>query len=286
MLGTLPRQNTDDGVVVVRLGDNDPAHLDGLRLVMDVMNRDPFGLQLKERPRDIAISPGMAILIYKGSCKQIRRLLQHYGLQRSPYTVLDDVLSLRHTYFMLTRRLLEERPDLKTLRAGTSRNLFLGNDLVRWNVHLGGTYGFTVAVRPTRSDLGITRDTWIAVSHDSKCRFVFERDLCTQEFWLYVLLHEGNETSTRNFYVGQRPPSWSHSWVPSVVRLLEHVGMLLLADGVKKQATVSTSVYSTIPLGIEFEDGVIQKMCRAMPGKAFWAVFWHHAANRMVYGMI
>ena len=211
VFSNLPRQSTDRGEVVVRLKDTDPADLDGLRLMMDALKSDPLGRRPRASPRDIAISPGMTILINNGLSEQTRYLLRHYDLleRQSPYTVLDNVLSSRRTCSALSRNLLDARPEDEQLRMGISHNQFSGDDLVRWNVHLGRSseYVFTVALRPRISVLGM--DTWIAVSHNSECRFVFEQGESTRESWLYVVLD--NQKSTRNFYVGSNPPSWLHT---------------------------------------------------------------------------
>ena len=270
----LPRQSTDRGEVVFQLEDTDAAHLDGLRLMMDALKSDSFGPRLMADRRDIVISPRMTILIKNGLSEQTGYLLRHHDLlaRQTPYTVLDNVLSSRRTYSMLSRSLLDARPEEdEQLRTGISHNRFVGEDLVRWNVHLGRSseYRFTVALRPRNWDLGM--DTWIAVLHNSECRFVFERGESTREFWLYVLLD--NERSTRNFYVASNPPSLLHTWVPNGGRLLTHMGMLLLAGRVEEGATLCISAYNTNHLGIEFERDVIYKMSQTMPCEAYLAVF-------------
>ena len=66
--------------------------------------------------------------------------------------------------------------------------------------------------------------------------------------------------------------------------------MLLLGGrGVAEEGgggDVNLGAYRTGLLGMGFQDDVMHQMTRAMPVQAFWAVFWHHAANRMVYGVM
>ena len=190
-------------------------------------------------------------------------------------------IASKRACFHVTRRLVDERPSLETMHAGTSRNLIMGNILVRWNLNLNSGWwgGFAIALRPHGS--GVTRDTWIVQTHDRGCCFVFERDSCCQEVWLYVLLTD--ETSTRNFYVGRTPPQWPHTRAPSVAVLLQHLDMLVLG-GLNEEGRggVNLSVHYTGPLRPLVEDGVMHRMTRAMPIRAFWAVFWHHAANCMM----
>ena len=45
LIANSPRRNTASGVLVVRLKDADPAHLDGLRLMMDALKRRSLQLE-------------------------------------------------------------------------------------------------------------------------------------------------------------------------------------------------------------------------------------------------
>ena len=285
-----PRQTTNHGILVVRLKNTDPAHLDGLRLMMDALKGDPFGWSLNGSPRDVAIRPAMTILINNGLSEQTRYLLRHYGLldHQSAYTMLDDVLSLRCTYSELSRGLLGARPEDEQLRMGISQNGFPGDDLVRWIVDLGDECVCEVALRPRGSDLGRKRETWIAAGRSLRTLhrnvIVLEQDESTRKFWLYVLLHK--EKSTRNFYVGSDPPCWSHTRVRNGDGLLTHMGMLLLAGRVWEGVTPSTSTYyNTIRIGTELDRDVIHKVSQTMPYEAYSAVFGYHTEKSDPLGL-
>ena len=133
---------------IVRLANAD--HLDGLLWALGVLKRDPFGLQLNKSPRSMAISPGMAIVINKGLCDRIQYLLRRYGFRsQSLWARFDGVLRSKRACSDVMRRLVDERPSLETMHAGTSRNPIMGNILVRWNLNLnwGGGGGVGLLLR-------------------------------------------------------------------------------------------------------------------------------------------